>query len=235
MRVSMVLRVAVIGLVVALLSGCGYNQIQTKDEAVNAGWSEVLNEYKRRADLIPNLVNTVKGYAAHEQGVLTAVTEARAKVSNIQVNANDPASLAQFQAAQGELSSALNRLLVTVENYPNLKADQSFLGLQTQLEGSENRITVARGRYIKAVQDYNTYIRQFPVNLTAMVFGHKAKPNFTVENEAQIQNAPNVDFNTAPPAMPAPAPAQPQALPPPQVQPQPQALPAPQPAPVPAG
>lgn len=224
MRVSLLLRVAMLGLLAALLSGCGYNQIQTKDEAVSAGWSEVLNEYKRRADLIPNLVNTVKGYAAHEQGVLTAVTEARAKVSNIQVNADDPASLAQFQAAQGELSGALNRLLVTVENYPNLKADQSFLGLQTQLEGSENRITVARGRYIKAVQDYNTYIRQFPVNLTAMVFGHKAKPNFTVENEAQIQNAPSVDFNTTP-VVPPPA-AQPQALPPPQ----PQALPAPQPA-----
>ena len=195
-----------LALAVLLLSGCGYNQIQTKDEAVSAGWSEVLNEYKRRADLIPNLVNTVKGYAAHEQGVLTAVTEARAKVSNIQVNADDPASLAQFQAAQGELSGALSRLLVTVENYPNLKADQGFLGLQTQLEGSENRITVARGRYIKAVQDYNTYIRQFPVNLTAMVFGHKAKPNFTVENERAIQDAPTVDFNTAP-AAPAPQPA----------------------------
>lgn len=203
MRMSLLLRLAVFGLLASLLSGCGYNQIQTKDEAVSAGWSEVLNEYKRRADLIPNLVNTVKGYAAHEQGVLTAVTEARAKVSNIQVNADDPASLAQFQAAQGELSGALSRLLVTVENYPNLKADQGFLGLQTQLEGSENRITVARGRYIKAVQDYNTYIRQFPVNLTAMVFGHKAKPNFTVENEAQIQQAPTVDFGSAP--QPAPA------------------------------
>ena len=138
--------------------------------------------------------------------MLTAVTEARAKVSNIQVNANDAASLAQFQAAQGELSSALSRLLVTVENYPNLKADQSFIGLQTQLEGSENRITVARGRYIKAVQDYNTYIRQFPVNLTAMLFGYKAKPNFTVENERAIQDAPTVDFGTAP-AAPAPQPA----------------------------
>ena len=192
-----------LALLVLVLSGCGYNQIQTKDEAVKAGWSEVLNEYKRRADLIPNLVNTVKGYASHEQQVLTAVTEARAKVSSIQVNADDPASLAQFQAAQGELSGALSRLLVTVENYPNLKADQGFLGLQTQLEGSENRITVARGRYIKAVQDYNTYIRQFPVNLTAMVFGHKAKPNFTVENERAIQDAPTVDFGAAP--QPAPA------------------------------
>lgn len=205
MRGSIFVRGLLLALVVLVLSGCGYNQIQTKDEAVGAAWSEVLNEYKRRADLIPNLVNTVKGYAAHEQGVLTAVTEARAKVSNIQVNADDPASLAQFQAAQGELSGALSRLLVTVENYPNLKADQGFLGLQTQLEGSENRITVARGRYIKAVQDYNTYIRQFPVNLTAMVFGHKAKPNFTVENERAIQDAPTVDFNTAPAPQPAPA------------------------------
>ena len=205
MRGSTFVRGLLLALAVLVLSGCGYNQIQTKDEAVAAAWSEVLNEYKRRADLIPNLVNTVKGYAAHEQGVLTAVTEARAKVSNIQVNADDPASLAQFQAAQGELSGALSRLLVTVENYPNLKADQGFLGLQTQLEGSENRITVARGRYIKAVQDYNTYIRQFPVNLTAMVFGHKAKPNFTVENERAIQDAPTVDFNTAPAPRPAPA------------------------------
>ena len=205
MRGVLFVRGLLLALAVLLLSGCGYNQIQTKDEAVSASWSEVLNEYKRRADLIPNLVNTVKGYAAHEQGVLTAVTEARAKVSNIQVNANDAASLAQFQAAQGELSSALSRLLVTVENYPNLKADQSFIGLQTQLEGSENRITVARGRYIKTVQDYNTYIRQFPVNLTAMVFGHKAKPNFTVENERAIQDAPTVDFGTAP-AAPAPQP-----------------------------
>ena len=187
-----------LALLVLLLSGCGYNQIQTKDEAVKAGWSEVLNEYKRRADLIPNLVNTVKGYASHEQQVLTEVTEARAKVSNIQVNADDPASLAQFQAAQGELSGALSRLMVVVENYPNLKADQSFVNLQTQLEGTENRITVARGRYIQLVQDYNTYIRQFPVNLTAMMFGHKAKPNFSVENEAQIRQAPTVDFGAAP-------------------------------------
>jgi LemA protein len=202
------MRVIVLLVLSMLLSGCGYNQIQSKDEAVKAGWSKVLNEYKRRADLIPNLVNTVKGYATHEQQVLTAVTEARAKVGQINVNANDAASLAQFQQAQGELSSALSRLLVVSESYPQLKADASFLGLQTQLEGSENRITVARGRYIEAVQDYNTYIRQFPVNLTAMVFGHKAKPNFTVENEAQIQDAPNVDFGA-----PAPAPAQPAPAP----------------------
>ncbi|MDQ3057099.1 MAG: LemA family protein [Pseudomonadota bacterium] len=193
------MRIVLLMLLAALLSGCGYNSIQQKDEAVKAGWSEVLNQYKRRADLIPNLVNTVKGYAAHEQGVLTAVTEARAKVSQINVNADDPQSLAQFQAAQGELSSALSRLLVTVENYPNLKADQSFIGLQTQLEGTENRVTVARGDYIRLVQDYNTFIRQFPNNLTAMLFGHKQKPSFTVENERQIQDAPTVDFGAPQP------------------------------------
>ncbi|QDQ74860.1 LemA family protein [Pseudoluteimonas lycopersici] len=214
------MRLVVAGLLALMLSGCGYNQIQTKDEAVKAGWSEVLNQYKRRADLIPNLVNTVKGYASHEERVLTEVTEARAKVGQINVNANDAASLAQFQQAQGELSSALSRLMVVTENYPNLKADQSFIGLQTQLEGTENRITVARGRYIQLVQDYNTTIRQFPVNLTAKVFGYQPKPNFTVENEAQIQDAPNVDFNQATPAQPQPAP-----------QPAQPAQPAPQPAP----
>ncbi len=193
------MRIVLLMLLATLLSGCGYNSIQQKDEAVKAGWSEVLNQYKRRADLIPNLVNTVKGYAAHEQQVLTAVTEARAKVSQINVNADDPQSLAQFQAAQGELSGALSRLMVTVENYPNLKADQSFIGLQTQLEGTENRVTVARGRYIELVQDYNTFIRQFPNNLTAMLFGHKQKPNFTVENERQIQDAPTVDFGAPQP------------------------------------
>jgi LemA protein len=187
-------RVSVLVLLASLLSGCGYNQIQQKDEAVKAGWSEVLNEYKRRADLIPNLVNTVKGYAQQEKDVLLGVTEARAKVSQINVNADDPASLKQFQQAQGELSGALSRLMVVVENYPNLKSDQAFLGLQTQLEGSENRITVARGRYIKTVQDYNTYIRSFPQNLVAMMFGYKQKPNFTVENEREIQDAPTVDF-----------------------------------------
>ena len=198
------MRVILLLLLSMLLSGCGYNQIQQKDEAVMAGWSEVLNQYKRRADLIPNLVNTVKGYAAHEAQVLTAVTEARAKVSQINVNADDAASLAQYQAAQGELSQALGRLLMVTENYPNLKADASFLNLQTQLEGTENRITVARGRYIQLVQDYNTYIRSFPQNLMAMVFGYKTKPNFAVENEAQIQQAPNVDFG-APAAVPVPA------------------------------
>ncbi len=199
------MRVILLVLLSMLLSGCGYNRIQSKDEAVKAGWSEVLNQYKRRADLIPNLVNTVKGYAAHEQQVLTAVTQARAKVGQVDVNADDAASLAQFQAAQGELSSALSRLLVVSENYPQLKADASFLNLQTQLEGTENRITVARGRYIQLVQDYNTYIRSFPQNLVAMVFGYKPKPNFTVENEAQIQDAPSVDFAApAPPVPPVP-------------------------------
>jgi len=208
MRLVSPVRLVLLVLLASLLGGCGYNQIQQKDESVKAGWSEVINQYKRRADLIPNLVNTVKGYASHEERVLTEVTQARAKVSQINVNANDAASLAQFQQAQGELSSALSRLLVVTENYPNLKADQSFRDLQAQLEGTENRITVARGRYIQTVQDYNTYIRQFPVNLTAMMFHYAPKPNFTVENEQQIQQAPNVDFNTAPPSEPSPAPAQ---------------------------
>ena len=155
----------------------------------------MLNQYQRRSDLIPNLVATVKGFAAQEQAVLVGVTEARAKASQIQVNADDPASLAQFQAAQGEVSSALSRLLVTVENYPELKSDQNFRDLQAQLEGTENRITVARNRYIQAVQDYNVTVRQFPTNLTAMMFGHKVKPNFTVENEAEISRPPKVDFS----------------------------------------
>ena len=201
-------RAAALLLLALLLSGCGYNQIQQKDEAVNAGWSEVLNQYKRRADLVPNLVNTVKGYAAHEQQVLTAVTEARSRVGAVEVDAGDPASLERFQQAQGELSSALSRLMVVVENYPNLKADQGFLNLQTQLEGTENRITVARGRYIQLVQDYNTYIRSFPQNLVAKMFGYGVRPNFTVENERAIQEAPEVDFGTPAPApQPPPQPA----------------------------
>lgn len=195
----------------ALLSGCGYNAIQQKDEAVKAGWSEVLNQYKRRADLIPNLVKTVQGYAQHESKVLTDVTNARAKVGQIQVNADDAASLQQFQAAQGELSSALSRLLVVTENYPNLKSDQSFRDLQAQLEGTENRITVARGRYIETVQSYNTFVRSFPQNLTAKLFGYKEKPNFTVENEAQISEAPAVDFGNTPPPPAPPAPPPPPA------------------------
>ena len=201
------MRLILLMVLAALLSGCGYNQIQRKDEAVKAGWSEVLNQYKRRADLIPNLVSTVKGYAAHETQVLTQVTEARAKVGQINVNADDAASLAQFQQAQGELSSALSRLMAVVESYPNLKADQAFLNLQTQLEGTENRITVARGRYIQLVQDYNTYIRSFPQNLVAMIFGYQTKPNFTVENERAIQEAPTVDFGNAAPPQPTPQPA----------------------------
>ena len=213
-----------------LLSGCGYNTIQQKDEEVDAAWSQVLNVYKRRADLVPNLVATVRGYASHEQQVLTQVTEARSRVGSINVNADDPASLKQFQEAQGQLQSAISRLLVVTENYPQLKADQNFLQLQAQLEGTENRITVERQRYIETVQDYNTYIRKFPVNLTAMMFGHERKPNFTVDNEAQISNAPTVDFGTPPPVQTQPAPAQ---LPPPQVQPQAQPAVPGQPGPVP--
>jgi LemA protein len=189
------------------LSGCGYNTLQSQDEQIKAGWAEVLNQYQRRADLVPNLVNVVKGYAAHEQAVLTEVTNARARVGQIQATpelANDPAALQKFQAAQGELSSALSRLLVVAENYPQLKADGLFRDLQAQLEGTENRITVARNRYIKAVQDYNVTVRQFPSNLTAMLFGYKIKPSFTVENEKEISKAPKVDFG-APQAPPAPS------------------------------
>ncbi|HOY00527.1 LemA family protein [Zoogloea sp.] len=193
-----------------LLSGCGYNQIQINDEQINASWSEVLNQYKRRADLIPNLVQVVQGYAAHEKEVLTRVTEARANVAGMKVTpelVNDPEAMARFQKAQGELSGALSRLLVVSENYPNLKADANFRDLQAQLEGTENRITVARNRYIKAVQDYNISVRTFPNNLTAMVIGAKAKANFTVENEQAISEPPKVNFGT-PAAGPAPAKAQ---------------------------
>jgi LemA protein len=186
----------------ALLAGCGYNSMQRQDEAVKGAWSEVLNQYQRRADLIPNLVATVKGYAAHEADVLTRVTEARAKVGTVKVDAGDAASIAAFQQAQGELSSALSRLMVVAENYPNLKADQSFRELQAQLEGTENRITVARNRYIASVQEYNTLIRSFPNNLTAMLFGYEIKPNFSVENEKAISTAPTVDFGK--PAEPTP-------------------------------
>jgi LemA protein len=189
------LRVLLIAAASLMLSACGYNTLQVQDEQVKSAWSEVLNQYQRRADLIPNLVNTVQGYAAQEREVLTAVTEARAKASSIQVNADDPASLAAFQAAQGELTGALSRLLVTVENYPDLKSDQNFRDLQAQLEGTENRIAVARNRYIQAVQDFNVTVRKFPTNLTAMIFGYKVKPNFTVENEAAISKPPVVDFN----------------------------------------
>jgi LemA protein len=202
------LRILVLSLAAMLLSGCGYNTIQSQDEAVNSAWSEVLNQYQRRADLIPNLVNTVKGFAAQEQAVLVGVTEARARATQVQVDAGDPASLQKFQAAQGELSSALSRLMVVVERYPELKSDQNFRDLQAQLEGTENRITVARNRYIQAVQEYNVTIRRFPVNLTAMVFGYKVRPNFAVENEAAIAKPPTVDFSApaeAPASQPAPA------------------------------
>src|SRR3954469_9311721 len=186
-----------------LLSGCGYNTLQQQDEQIKAAWAEVVNQYQRRADLIPNLVNTVKGYAQQDQDVLLGVTNARAKVGSIQATPellNDPQAFAKFQQAQGELTSALSRLLVVTENYPQLKSDQNFRDLQAQLEGTENRITVARQRYIKSVQDYNTTVRQFPVNLTALMFGYKAKPNFTVENEAAIARPPAVDFNKPAPA-----------------------------------
>jgi LemA protein len=202
MRAFKILLVAVAGM---MLSACGYNTIQVQDEATKASWSEVINQYQRRADLIPNLVNTVKGFAQQEQAVLIGVTEARAKATQVKVNANDAGSLQQFQAAQGELSSALSRLMVVVEKYPELKSDQNFRDLQAQLEGTENRITVARNRYIQTVNDYNVTVRKFPVNLTAMIFGYKVKPNFTVENEAAIAKPPTVDFSTAPAAAPAPA------------------------------
>ncbi|MFV3331554.1 LemA family protein [Pseudomonas sp. NY15437] len=192
-------------ILVTLLSGCGYNAMQAGDEQVKAAWSEVLNQYQRRADLIPNLVGAVKGYAAHEASVLTQVTEARAKVGSTTINADqldDPEAVKRFQQAQGQLSSALSRLMVVSENYPQLKADALFQNLQTQLEGTENRITVARGRYVKAVQEYNVMIRQFPQVITAKIFGYKPKANFSVENEAAISTAPKVDFGT-PPAQPA--------------------------------
>jgi LemA protein len=191
----------------ALLSGCGYNTLQSTDEQVKAGWAEVLNQYQRRADLIPNLVETVKGFAAQEQQVLLGVTQARSRVGSIQATPeliNDPQAFARFQEAQGALSSALSRLLLVVENYPQLKSDQNFRDLQAQLEGTENRITVARNRYIKSVQAYNVVVRQFPSNLTAMLFGFKEKPQFTVENEKEIKKPPKVDFGK--PAAPAPEP-----------------------------
>jgi LemA protein len=194
--------------VAALLSGCGYNTIQTQDEATKAAWSEVVNQYQRRADLIPNLVSTVKGYAAQEQTVLLGVTEARARVGSIQVTpemANDPAALKKFQDAQGALSGSLSRLLAVSENYPDLKSNQNFRDLQAQLEGTENRITVARKRYIDTVQEYNNTIRVFPSNLTAKVTGAKEKPNFSVENEAAISKPPSVEFAPGP-QTPAPAP-----------------------------
>ncbi|MPZ44624.1 MAG: LemA family protein [Betaproteobacteria bacterium] len=218
MRVRLVLLAL---MAVLTLTGCGYNTLQSTDEQIKASWAEVLNQYKRRADLIPNLVNTVKAYAAHEQAVLTGVTAARAKVGSIQATpelVNDPEAFEKFLAAQREMSSALARLLVVAENYPQLKADQNFRDLQAQLEGTENRVAVARNRYIKAVQEYNVTVRSFPSNLTAMMFGYKTKPSFTVEDEKAIAEPPKVDFG-APAKPPAGAPAP---------------TPAPAPAPVPA-
>ena len=185
------------------LSGCGYNTLQSTDEQIKASWSEVLNQYQRRADLVPNLVSTVKGEAKFEQDTLTKVVEARARATSIQATpelVNDPAAFQRFAQAQGQLSGALSRLLVVAENYPNLKANQAFRDLQAQLEGTENRITVARNRYIKAVQDYNVTVRSFPSNLTAMAFGFKEKANFTVENEKEISKPPTVSCEAVPAA-----------------------------------
>ena len=179
------------------LNGCGYNAFQSLDEEAKASWSEVLNQYQRRADLVPNLVETVKGYASHEKEVLTDVANARSKVGSMQVTPellNNPEAFAKFQAAQGQLTGALSRLMAVAENYPNLKADQGFRDLQAQLEGTENRVTVARNRYIVTIKDYNISVRSFPNNLTAMMLGYKAKPTFTVENEKAISTAPKVEF-----------------------------------------
>ncbi len=188
---------------VLLLSGCGYNAIQQKDEAVTAAWSEVVNQYQRRADLVPNLVSTVQGYAQHEADVFIRVAEARAQVGTLKITPemlNDPAIISKFQAAQGELSSALTRLMAVSENYPELKADGLFQNLQAQLEGTENRIVVARNRYVQAIQDFNTYVRSFPQNLTAKMFGYPTKANFSVDNEKAISTAPKVEFNRPTPA-----------------------------------
>ena len=191
--------IGLLAIAAVLLSGCGYNQIQSQDEQVTSSWSEVLNQYQRRADLIPNLVSTVKGEAKFEQDTLTKVVEARSKATSIQATpdlVNNPEAFQKFQQAQGQLTSALSRLLVVSENYPSLRANQGFRDLQAQLEGTENRITVARNRYIKSVQEYNVTIRSFPSNLTAMVFGYKAKANFAVENEKELASPPSVSFDT---------------------------------------
>jgi LemA protein len=202
------LRVLSVFVLATLLGGCGYNTLQTQDEQVNSAWSEVLNQYQRRADLVPNLVNTVKGAVQAEKDILDSVISARARATSIQATPElieNPQAFQQWQAAQGELSSALSRLMVVVERYPDLKSISGFNDLRAQLEGTENRITVARKRYIDAVQDYNVTVRSFPTNLTAKVFGHDVKQNFTVENEAAISRPPEVDFNTgAPPAQDQP-------------------------------
>jgi LemA protein len=216
------MRKLVMGFIVVLaslnLAGCGYNKLQNQDEAVKAAWSEVVNQYQRRADLIPNLVAAVKGFAAQEERVLVGVTEARAKATSIQLTPeliNNPEAFAKFQAAQGELTSALKSLLVTVERYPELKSDANFRDLQAQLEGTENRITVARNRYIESVKEFNVTVRQFPTNITANMFDFDVKPNFTVQNEAAISTAPTVSFDTSTPSQSAapveaaPAPATP--------------------------
>ena len=195
--------------VLASLTGCGYNDFQRLDEQTKSAWAEVLNQYQRRADLIPNLVNTVKGYASHERETLEAVTRARAAATSFQITPevlNNPEAFQKFQQVQGELSGALSRLMAVSEKYPDLKADTSFRDLQSQLEGTENRITVARNRYIKAVQEYNVLARSFPNNLTAMVFGYDPKPNFTVQNEAEISQPPAVNFDFGKPAAPGSAP-----------------------------
>ena len=210
---------AVAGCMVLALSGCGYNTLQSSDEEIKATWAEVLNQYQRRADLVPNLVNVVKGYASHEKDVFVSVTEARARVGAIQATPeliNDEAAFQKFVAAQGELTGAISRLLLVAENYPQLKADGLFRDLQAQLEGTENRITVARNRYIAAVKTYNVTVRSFPSNLTAMMFGYKTKPTFTVENEKAIAVPPKIDFGVPapvplPPPASAPAPTAPAA------------------------
>ena len=204
------LGLSVVLLGAVLSSGCGYNAMQAQDEQVKSAWAEVVNQYQRRSDLIPNLVKTVEGYATQEKDVLLGVTEARSRVGSIQATPellNDPAAFAKFQAAQGQLTGALSRLMVVTENYPQLKSDQNFREFQAQLEGTENRITVARNRYIQSVQTYNTTVRSFPGNLTAMMFGYKPKENFTVENEAAISKAPSVDFGSSSSPAPTPAPA----------------------------
>ncbi len=209
-------RSALLAIAVLALSGCGYNKLQQQDEEVKAQWSEVVNQYQRRAELIPNLVATVKGFAAQEQAVLIGVTEARARTGSIQLTPellNDEAALRKFQAAQGELTQALRSLFAVAENYPELKSDANFRDLQSQIEGTENRIAVARNRYIDSVRQYNVTIRSFPTNLTAMIFKYSAKPNFTVENEAAISRAPTVDFGTPAAAPPAAAPVAPPAPP----------------------
>jgi LemA protein len=196
-RFSAIAKSLTISVLLLTLSACGYNDFQTKDETIKAAWGEVVNQYQRRSDLIPNLVNTVKGYASHERETLEAVTKARSAATSFQITPevlNNPAAFQKFQQVQGQLSSALSRLMVVSEKYPDLKADSSFRDLQSQLEGTENRITVARQRYIVAVQEYNVLARQFPTNLTAKMFGYEVKPSFTVENEKAISTAPAVNF-----------------------------------------